>query len=259
MKVALLVPGGVDRSGTERVIPCLLWLIERLVAAGLELHVFAAAQEDRPGAWPLLGARVHNAGAHPRRARMLAALAAEHRRAPFDVLHAVWAAPAGVVAAAAGALLRVPVLLHLTGGDLTALPDIGYGVRVRRRGRAWLRLALAGADRITVPSAYVLEQARALGIAAERLTYGVALDRWPPLAPRRREPGAPARLLHVGSLNPVKDQGTLLRAAARLRDAGVAFRLDIVGEDTLGGKVQREAAALRLGDDVVAFHGFLPH
>ena len=31
MKVAILTPGGVDRSGTERVIPCLLWLIERLV------------------------------------------------------------------------------------------------------------------------------------------------------------------------------------------------------------------------------------
>lgn len=259
MKVALLVPGGVDRSGTERVIPCLLWLIERLAAAGHELHVYAAAQEDRPARWELLGARVHNAGARPRRARMLAALAAEHRRACFDVLHAVWAAPAGVVAAAAGALLGVPVLLHLTGGDLTALPDIGYGVRVRRRGRAWLRLALAGADRVTVPSAYLLDQARALGIAAERLVYGVALDRWPLLPPRARVPGAPARLLHVGSLNRVKDQGTLLRAAARLRDAGVSFRLDIVGEDTLGGEVQREAAALRLGGDVVAFHGFLPH
>ena len=32
MKVALLVPGGVDRSGTHRVIPFLLWLIERLAA-----------------------------------------------------------------------------------------------------------------------------------------------------------------------------------------------------------------------------------
>jgi hypothetical protein len=28
VKIALVVPGGVDRSGSERVIPCLLWLIE---------------------------------------------------------------------------------------------------------------------------------------------------------------------------------------------------------------------------------------
>ena len=31
MKIALVVPGGVDRSGTRRVIPIILWLIERLV------------------------------------------------------------------------------------------------------------------------------------------------------------------------------------------------------------------------------------
>jgi hypothetical protein len=48
MKVAIVTPGGVDRSGSERVIPCLLWLIERLVRAGIEVHVFALRQEPRP-------------------------------------------------------------------------------------------------------------------------------------------------------------------------------------------------------------------
>ena len=259
MKVALLVPGGVDRSRTERVIPCLLWQIERLAAAGVELHVFAHAQEPRPGRWPLLGAEVHNAGRRPRRVRMLAQLLTEHARGRFDVLHAIWAAPAGVVAAAAGALTRTPVLLHLTGGDLTAIPEIGYGGRVRARGRAWLRLALAGAERVTVPSGYVLRQAAQLGIAAERLPFGVARDHWPPripaLRPARR--AGPARLLHVGSLNRVKDQATLLRAAARLRDLGLPFQLDVVGEDTLGGQVQRLARELGL-HEAVRFHGFLP-
>ena len=61
MKVALLVPGGVDRGGTHRVIPVLLWLVERLAAMGHEIHVFAHAQEPEPGEWPLLGALVHNA------------------------------------------------------------------------------------------------------------------------------------------------------------------------------------------------------
>ncbi len=258
MRVALLLPGGVDRSGTHRVIPCLLWLIERLTAAGVDLQVFAAAQESDPGRWTLLGAQIHNAGRRPRRARMLAQLVAEHRRASFDVLHAIWADPAGVAAAAAGALLGRPVLLHLTGGDLTSIPDIGYGARARARGRAWVRLAAAGATRVTVPSEYMLAQARALGIAAERLTFGVALDRWPARAPAPRPLDRPARLLHVGSLNPVKDQATLLRAAARLRAAGVGFRLDIVGEDTLGGRVQRLAGELGLSD-VVTFHGFVPH
>lgn len=257
MKVAFVVPGGVDRSGTHRVIPCLLWLIERLGRVH-RVHVFALRQEPRPSRYPLLGAAVHNIGARPRRLRAVAAILAEHRREPFDVLHAVWGPGPGVVAAVAGRITGRPVVTHLTGGDLAALPDIGFGARRRWQGRAWLRLAVAGAARLTVPSSAMQRSAAALGIAAERLPYGVAADRWPPLPPRPRRTGAPARLLHVGSLNRVKDQGTLLRAARALRESGVVFRLDVVGEDTLGGAVQRMAGELGVGD-VVTFHGFVPH
>ncbi len=257
MKTALIVPGGVDRSGTHRVIPCLLWLIERLARVH-ELHVFALHQEPRPSQYPLLGATVHNIGSRPHRLRAAAAILATHRRRPFDVLHAVWGAGPGVVAAAIGRAIGRPVLTHLTGGDLAALPEIGFGARGRWQGRLSLRLAVGGASRVTVPSSAMLRSATALGIAAERLPYGVSLAHWPPLAPRPRPPDAPARLLHVGSLNRVKDQGTLLQAARALRELGVEFRLDIAGGDTLGGTVQSMAAELGL-DDVVTFHGFQPH
>ena len=80
MKIALVVPGGVDRSGEDKVIPCLLWQIERLAAGGDEVHVFALGQEPRSGLWPLLGAEVHNIGPRPRPLRAVAELAAEHRR-----------------------------------------------------------------------------------------------------------------------------------------------------------------------------------
>jgi glycosyltransferase involved in cell wall biosynthesis len=62
--------------------------------------------------------------------------------------------------------------------------------------------------------------------------------------------------VHVGSLNRVKDQGTLLRAAKILSDGGMDFRLDIVGEDTLGGEIQLLASSLGL-EPFVRFHGFL--
>lgn len=262
MKAALLVPGGVDRSGTHQVIPVQLWLIERLAAMGHEVHVFALAQEPVPGRWPLLGTTVHNAGRTPRRLRMLGQIVAEHRRAPFALLHAFWAVPSGLVATAAGRVLGIPVLLHLPGGDLADLSTIGYGARSRWQGRVWTRLAIAGAARVTAPSEFIVSQARALGVEAERLPQGVALDRWPPLAPRRRAAGARARLLHVGSLNRVKDQETLLLAAARLRDRGVAFQLDVIGADILDGAIQRRAMELGLagseaGAKFVHFHGFL--
>ena len=257
MKIAMLLPGGVDRSGTHRVIPFTLWLMER-VSRKHELHVFSLRQEPRPSRYELMGAQVHNIGARPRRLRALVAMVREHRRAPFDVLHALWAAPPGLVAAAAGRLLCRPVLLHLIGGDLESMPDIDFGLRSYGRGRLWLRAAVTGATEIFVSSRVMQEHAAALGIETTRVPFGVALDRWPSIPPRRRDPARPARLIHVGSLNRVKDQTVLLEALRILVAQGVDCHIDIVGEDTLDGRIQRTAEALGLREHVT-FHGFLPH
>jgi glycosyltransferase involved in cell wall biosynthesis len=258
MKIAIITPGGVDRSGTERVIPCLLWLIERLVRAGDEVHVFTFRQETTPGCWPLLGATVHNAGSWRSYRTLLAMLRDEHRGAPFDMLHAFWAVPSGFVGALASLLLRVPMILTLPGQDITHLgagPDRPHATLA---ARLKLRIALWAAIAITTPSIAMSEQAAAAGIAAEPVTLGVALDRWPPRPPRRRHRSSPIRLLHVASLNAVKDQATLLGAMTRLRYLGVPFELDIIGCDTLGGAIQRRSAAQGLAAQV-RFHEALPH
>ena len=61
MRIALVVPGGVDRSGRQRVVPALLWLVERL-ARRHEVLVVALEQEPKPACYPLLGAQVVNLG-----------------------------------------------------------------------------------------------------------------------------------------------------------------------------------------------------
>ena len=75
MKLALVVPGGVDRGGEFRVIPALLALIERL-ACTHEVHVFALQQEAVAGRWELAGATVHNIGTGWTRLRAIAAVRA---------------------------------------------------------------------------------------------------------------------------------------------------------------------------------------
>jgi len=257
VKVGLIVPGGVDRTGTHRVIPCLLWLIDRL-AREHEVHVLALYQDRQPARYQLLGADVHSMGRRWARARALGAILAEHRRQPFALFHAMWATPPGVIAAVAGSVLRRPVLLHLAGGELVALPDIGYGGALSARGRLWLKLALRGATRVTAASAAMLEAAARGGVRPVLLPLGVDLRRWPVSQPRRRDPGHPARLVHVGSLNRVKDQATLLRAVATLAVDTPAFSLDLIGEDTLGGEMQALARSLGIADRVT-FRGFIPH
>ena len=109
MRLALVTPGGVDESGTERVIPAFLSLIERL-ARRHDVHVFALAQEPYPREWTLLGARVHSVGsAGARRLRFQRAFAREHRVAPFDLVHALFGGSA-MHAIPAGLRFGIPVV-----------------------------------------------------------------------------------------------------------------------------------------------------
>jgi glycosyltransferase involved in cell wall biosynthesis len=255
VRIALVVPGGVDQSLEYRVIPALLALIERL-AQRHELEVFALRQEPQPRSWPLLGARVHNIGARRTRLRAFAALRAAHRHKPFALIHALWSGASGMVAVGAARCLGVPSLVHLTGGEVVSLPEIGYGSAVSLKGRLREQLVLRGATRITATSAPLVAELARLGFTARRVALGVDLEHWPARAPAARQPGARARLIHVASLNRVKDQTTLLRALALLRAAGVDFHLDIVGEDVLQGQVQQLSAELGLASQV-SFHGFL--
>jgi glycosyltransferase involved in cell wall biosynthesis len=255
VKLAIVVPGGVDRSGVDHVVPALLWQIERL-ARRHTVHVFALAQEPEPAHWELLGAKVHNVGpGRGRHRRFQSWFAAEHRIARFDLIHAFWAGTA-TYAAPAALLGGIPYAVHVAGGELVALEDIGYGGCCTWRGRMVLRASLAAAGSVSAASGYMLAQARAYGCAAREIPLGVALDRWPIAPPRQRDKSRPARLLHVGDLRPVKDQGLLLRTAAQLRDQGLEFTLDIAGFDTLDGQMQRLAGQLQL-DSIVRWHGLL--
>lgn len=254
MKIAVVVPGGVDRSGEVKVVPVLLALLRRL-ALRHEVHVFALRQEVQAASWSLWGAQVHNigglgAGLSPLRAVM--AVVQEHRRGRFDVVQSIWSGSAGLVAVMAARLLGVPAAVHVAGGELVALRDIGYGGRLGWRGRWREAAVLRSADAVTAASAPVLTQLAALGVVARRLPLGVDLTRWLPATPQRRQPGEALRVVQLASLNRVKDPGCLLRALARVPNV----EADFIGEDTLGGQMQALAARLGLRQRV-RFHGFL--
>lgn len=260
MRVALVVPGGVDRSLTERVIPALLWLVARL-GRRVELVVFALGHGSGPDEWEIPGGRVVDLGplrlsrvpglAFARRARALRALLRRH--GPFDLLHAFWATPCGATAAAAAP--RLPLVVSLAGGELAGIADIGYGCDLLPRERAKVRWTLGHATAVTAASGPLVAEASRRGIPVRLVPLGVEEAGFLPPAPRQA--GGPFRLLHAADLNRVKDSPTILRAVRRLLDAGLWVSLDVAGEDTLGGAVQAEAARLGLQDSVV-FHGRLP-
>jgi glycosyltransferase involved in cell wall biosynthesis len=256
VKIAVIVPGGVDRSGEYRVIPVLLALLARLAARN-EVHVFALHQERGPASWDLAGAHIHNIGVGFTVPRAIQAICAEHRASPLHLVQSLWSGTPGSIAVAAAKILRLPCLIHVAGGELAAIADIGYGGRRTWLGRVREATLLRAATVVSAASAPMIEALAALGISAQRLPLGVDQNFWPPQQPVRRDLGKPARLIHVASLNRVKDQATLLRALASLSATGAQFHMDIVGEDTLQGEMQAFAVHLGLAGQVT-FHGFLP-
>jgi hypothetical protein len=114
MKIALIVPGGVDRTGEVRVIPAFIALIRRL-AARHELHVVRASPGRDAGTWRLAGATVHNAGRRHAAWRTLVALWAEHRREPFSLVHSLFSGKGAAIGRVFAAALRIPFAVHRGG------------------------------------------------------------------------------------------------------------------------------------------------
>jgi len=266
MKLALIVTGGLHPSGRVEVMPSWLSLVERL-ARDHNVHAFVLRHLDRPATYVLAGAQIHDLGRpHGRWSQWKALRRALSEYGPFDLIHGFWVDPGGLLAALAGRQLSVPSVVTCDSGEFTALPDIEYGLQRTARGRAVVALACRLATRVHVTTKFMASLAARHGCDVMRIPIGVDRARFNPqhhpgLSERResngRADGPPWTLLQVASLNRVKDHSTLLRAFAAVRQS-LDVHLDLVGEDTLGGALQREAAALGVAGRV-RFHGFVPN
>lgn len=256
MHVALVVPGGIDPTRTERVIPALHGLVAELVADH-RVTVVTLGQHDQRRRWDLDGATVIDV---PREQPGRAALARSVVRGVRavgsngrpDVVHGLWASVSGLVAVSAAARHRVPALVHVAGGELVARADLDYGGALGRGGRWITRTCLRRADTVTVASHWLAEQVRGHGHRVDAvvpLGADMAAFGWRPASP---EP----RFVQVASLNRVKDHRTALAALALVRRDIPDASLDLIGIDTLAGEIQALAQAMGLAD-VVRFHGLL--
>ena len=248
MKIGLVVPGFSEHE-RDWCIPALLDYV-RVLAIRAEVHVFTLRWPERGGQYAVFGATVHALyGGRRLGARVLSfwaratgAVASEHRRGRFDVLHAFWVDEPGWVAAWAGRRLGVPVVLSLAGGELARLPDIGYGLTLMPGRRGLLNLALRQAAVVTAGSAYFCAQARAESPArkVEFAPLGVDTCLFQPPA----QPAAAPVVLNVGALAPVKDQARLLRVFGAAAAQVPGAELLIAGDGPLRGHLGALAAGL---------------
>jgi glycosyltransferase involved in cell wall biosynthesis len=183
MKIALLSekyppdPGGLAVS-VER-------LGRLLASVGHQVHIFSLGTLLEPGEINLQevnGILVSRLGVHRRTDDTLSAwfdhLQAQHKRHPYDLLHAYFVTQAGFVAAYAGRLLELPVVVSARGNDLDrAVFDPGKA--------AHILFALQHASAVTANSQELVKKARALSDNREviYIPNGIDTTRFSP-APR---------------------------------------------------------------------------
>jgi glycosyltransferase involved in cell wall biosynthesis len=252
MKIALIAPGGVSNDSLY-TIPALMWLIGRL-AARHTVKVYTLYRAAAPVRESVLGSEVLNDGGALRHLRVIRAISAEHRKAPFDLVHSIWASTVGLVGALAARRIGRPLLVHLAGGELASLRGINYGGALSPRVRWTNRWVLKRAAVVSAASAPIIDAARAFGASAVRIPLGVDREVFPPRAPIARDSSRPVRLVQVASLNLIKDQAMLLRALAKLVAAGRDVELDIAGVDGMNGEIHALAQSLGVAARV-RFHG----
>lgn len=256
MKVALVVPG-FSRDPHDWAIPALQSLACRL-AEEHEVHVFSLRYP--PAGRNTFGGLAHHAMGGGSRgglrslaviSRTVRTLLAEHRRAPFDLLHAFWVDEPAFTAGIAGALLRRPVLASIGGGELVHFPEIGYGTWGSPWRRQMIRLALGRAALVTAGSASARRLCVQQGVAAEKVVVaplGVDTERFRPAEPPAPYPPV---LVQAASLTPVKEQSLLLAVAARARAACPELRLLLAGSGPLERDLRAEARRLGLDGAII--------
>jgi glycosyltransferase involved in cell wall biosynthesis len=266
MHIGLILPSYDidDPSG----IPALSTFVKGL-AGFADLTIFPTRLPGGPQRWSQQGVGIVAAGGPAVRVRelvreVLGAIRAEHHRYPFDVIHGYWLFEPGLIAVLAGQLLRVPAVTSIGGAEPAALPEIGYGGMLARRGRLLHRGILRASTLVTGGSGYVLDLARqAAGpegapvrlapLPVDMLAFGEVPGS------SDRVPGPPA-LLHVAAYLPVKGQDLSIRALSRVHERVPNAQLLMIGENPRGYRQRMEQLASALGvDDAVQFVERIPH
>ena len=271
MRIGLITPGfSADES--DWCIPALLDLVREL-SSRHHLRVLTLRYPHQQRTYQVYGATVQSLGGAgaggrhrlPLLMRAMAALRRAHRQTPFDVLHGLWADEPGFLAVSAGRLLGVPAAVSLLGGELVALPEIGYGGQLSHINRWLTSQALRRAQAITTGSELLREMAAPHAGRGRVAVLPLGVDTRLFTPPRPGDVSQDVvhlagdiKLLHVASLAPIKDQVTLLRAVALAANRHPGVHLHLLGDGPLRDQLEAEAQALGLAERVT-FHGEVAH
>ena len=264
-RVALIMHGGVAPPGSNQYVPAITGLVEQL-SEQFDITVFSGFLPEGYREPFKCGRATVRYIPHRQRSSVptfilgaFRAFRRDHLARPFSLVHGFYALPGGLASVLGGKLVGIPSVVTLLGGEAASIPQYRYGNMHKLISRYPTLWALWRATNITMLTRYQLDQLRRFGFVRTEgiqiIPFGADAELFPYVAHRPVSP--PFHLLHIGHLNRVKDQRTLLKAF-QLINGRMDCHLRIVGEGALEGQLRRQAGELGIADRVM-FAGFVPH
>ena len=248
--LAIIIPGGIGTGKNNIGVPVLIGLV-KLICARYDLTVFQLAKTNpdfKPDGFELIS--VHHSSALMRLINFPSIFRKHHRSKKFVAVHGFWAMPGGMLAVFVGKLFGIKSIVSLLGGDAVALPEIDYG-RLHKPLLRWLTFwSLRNATHANALTQYLVNNLTKYGFKkqVDIIPWGVDRELFD-YHPKAFVTDQSYTFLHVANLHPVKDQETLLRAFALIRNE-IPSKLVIVGSGVDREKVMQLIDELKLNDVV---------
>lgn len=175
----------------------------------------------------------------------------------FDLVIAFWGYPTGFFVSLFSKILGIPGVVSVLGADSASIRSINYGIFHNRFQRLIATWSYSSATALLAISDFQRKKLIGFGIDRVILTIPWGADasmyRF-----SKRNVNAPINFIHVGHINPVKDQATLLKAFALIRRK-IHSTLSLYGLDTMNGTMHQLCVDLGISDsvkflDMVPYH-----
>jgi glycosyltransferase involved in cell wall biosynthesis len=256
-KIAIIIPGGIGTGKNNIGVPVLERIV-LLLAKDFDIVVFSLFNinnDYQPSGFELISVNASNIIS--RSLKLFLLFRAANRKQKFNVIHGFWILPSGFFAVLLGKIFKIKSVVSILGGDAVSLPEINYGQLRKWLPRKLVFQTLRNADEVISLTNYLVDNLTRAGFKRNIIhiiPWGIDIKLFPFCD---RPFSGTIQFLHIGNLNAVKDQETLLKAF-RLITEKISCHLTIIGEGPMEDKVKRLVDELSLKEGIT-FKGLIPY